>query len=602
MATYATNLNTFWLDGATTVSALGGGGAGLGNPETDTFIQGSSCISKGAWTNAIKGFIIDGLAANFTVPADGAVIAYAKYDAAGSLATKASGGFRYIIGSSSGDYHNYYVGGSDTLAYDSWVAYVVDPNTATADATTGTPAGTERWVGVLANLPTTSGPTKGNPIAMDAIRYGRCDLTYTATACTFTGAEAWANDTTRRLGLLALRSGSYLMQGFHSFGTAAASVTFSDANKGLFFLDSGGNNLSNNAVSTGFNRIEVLNAGSSVTWDNISVSALGTRARGIFVHTAGTIAFTSCQFVDMDTFSLIATSVITDTTWRRCNAITAPNSDLRGSSVLSPTVALNTSGLIWNTANDPDGNLDDMTFSKGANAHHAIEFGLLAPLTITLRGCTVTGFNAANAANDSVLHIKRTSGTVNIYIIDGIGTFSYKTEGAVVNVIPDPRTVSITAQTDAGTAIENARVFLRTAAAGDLPFNAAVTISNATVLATVTHTAHGMASGDKVVIYGAANNQNLGIHSIAVLTVNTYTYTTTSLTTTDSGTASFIFVEGLTNVSGKITANRVYPSNQLATGSIRKSTSAPYFKQSGLNGTVSSALDTSFTGVMISDD
>ena len=86
-AAYATNLTTFWLEGATTVSAIGSGGAALGNPETDFFIQSAGCISKGAWTNAIKGFEIDALGANFTVPTDGAVIGFIKYDAQGSLDT-----------------------------------------------------------------------------------------------------------------------------------------------------------------------------------------------------------------------------------------------------------------------------------------------------------------------------------------------------------------------------------------------------------------------------------------------------------------------------------------------------------------------------------
>ena len=126
---WATNLSNFWLQGATTVTAIGTGGAGLGNPETDFFIQDTHCISKAAWTNAVKGFIIDALGTTFTVPTDGAVIFFAKYDAAGSLDTKAGGGFRGIIGSGSGAYYEYYIGGKDTIEFDSWVPYVIDPNT-----------------------------------------------------------------------------------------------------------------------------------------------------------------------------------------------------------------------------------------------------------------------------------------------------------------------------------------------------------------------------------------------------------------------------------------------------------------------------------------
>lgn len=437
-AVYATDLTTFWLEGATTVTAIGTGGAGLGNPETDFFIQGSDCISKAAWTNAIKGFIIDALGTTFTVPTDGCVIAFAKYDAAGSLDTKAGGGLRMIIGSGSAAYDEFFVGGSDTLAFDSWYPYAIDPNTATPDVSGS--GGTERWVGLLADLPTTSGPTKGNPIAMDAIRYGRGRIDYTNGDlgngyATFAGAETFGNDSTRRWGLLELQNGAYQTQGFHSIGTAGTSCDFRDSNKVLFWRDMN-NNVSNDAVSTAFNRVEIINASTNCDWDNIIWQALGTRSRGTFVHTAGTFDATNCQFIDWDTFTLLAASVATDCVFRRCNAITAPGSNLSGSQILTPTVAADTSGLIWNVATDPSGKLDDMTFSKGTNAHHAIEFGTSSPTTINLAGITFTGFNTStNGQNDSTFHILRTSGTVTINI-SGSGTtatnLTYKSAGATV--------------------------------------------------------------------------------------------------------------------------------------------------------------------------
>jgi len=606
MATYATNLTTFWLTGSTTVTAIGTGGAGLGNPETDFFIQGTDCLSKQAWTNATKGFIVDALGTTFTVPTDGGIIMFGKYDAAGSLAAKSAGGLQMIVGSGSGDYDQFYIGGNDTLAYDSWVPYVVDPNTATADATAGSPSGSERWVGILGYLPSTSGPTKGNPIAIDAVRYGRCDLEYTATACTFSGAEAYANDSTRRWGLLELRNGSYLMQGFHSIGTSGASCTFSDSNKVLYFRPSGANNLTNDAVSTGFNRIEILNASTSVTWDNISISALGTRARGVFVHTAGTVTFTGCQFTDMDTFSFLAGATVTDCVWRRCNAVTAPGADLTGGSILAPTVAADTSGLIWDVATDPDGYLDNMTFTKGTNSHHAIEFGTTSPTTMTLRNVTVSGFNASDAATDSVLHIKRTSGTVTIYIVGGSGTFSYKTDGATVDIIPDPVTVKATATTKSGTPIQNARVLLRASdGTGPFPYDETVTISNSGTTATVTHTAHGMASNDYVQITGASLAANNGVFQITYISANSYSYTmgsTPGSSPTGTIKATFVALYGLTDVNGEVSTSRVYSTDQPVTGWARKSTSAPYYQEGVLVGSVDSVDGFDKTAVMVSDE
>jgi len=619
MATYATNMTDFYLEGATTVTAIGTGGAGLGNPETDYFIQGSGCISKGAWTNATKGFIIDGVAGNFTVPTNGAVIAFAKYDAAGSLAAKSAGGLQMIVGSTDAAYYHFYIGGNDTLAFDSWVPYVVDPNTATVDATTGSPGTNERWVGLLANLPTTSGPTKGNPIAMDAIRYGRCDLEYTATGCTFTGAEAWANDATRRWGLIALRNGSYLIQGFHSFGTSGASVTFSDSNKVLFWLPSGANNLTNDAVSTAFNRIEILNASSSVTWDNISISALGTRARGVFVHTAGTVAFTNCQFTDMDTFVFLAAATATGTTWRRCNAVTAPASALTESRILTPTVAVNAAGLVYNSATDTDGKLDNMTFSKGTNAHHAIDFGTSVTSHITLRGIEFTGFGSTDDANDSTVRFLATGGALNLNLVGctvngaaaTAANFSvHDTAGVTVTKVIDPVTELVNVKNTAGTGILNARVLVETAAtiSGGEMFEAAVTsLTQSAGTATCTTTAaHGLVTGNTVVIRGAQPDGYNKVATVTVSSATVFTYAVDSgLGSPATGTpvVSFVAIYGLTDASGDISASRTWGANQVMKGWARKkNTTSPFYKDGDIGYTIDSSNGNTVNVVLQPDE
>jgi len=615
MATYATNLSTFWdtATGATTITAIGTGGAGLGNPETDFFIESTSCLSKAAWTNATKGFIVDALGTTFTVPTDGAIIMFAKYDAAGSLDSKANGGLQIISGSSSSAYTHFYIGGNDTLAFDSWVPYTIDPNTATADNTTGSPSGSERWVGILATLPTTSGPTKGNPIAIDAVRYGRCDLEYTSTACTFSGAEAFANATTRRWGLIAFRNGSYLIQGFHSFGTASASCTFSDSNKVLYFLPSGDNNLTGDSVSTGFNRLEVLNASTSVTWDNVSIAALGTRARGVFVHTAGTVTITNCQFTDMDTFGFLSTATATGTTWRRCNAVTAPASDLRNSSILASTVTAGNGALVYNSATDTDGKLDGMSFTQGAAAHSAIVFGTSVTGDITIRNCDFSGFGSTDDTNGAVFKFLATTGSLNLSLVNCTtdGTFSVDdSAGIAVTVVQDPVTVQVKAALKDGTPVENARVYLKASdGTGPFPYQDAVTsITRATTTATVTTTAiHGLATGDKIIIEGITDKteDNYSVKTITVTSTTVFTYTTTdsgSTSYTGTITVTFVALNGLTNASGILSATRVYSSAQPVIGWTRKSTSSPYLQEGVLVGSVSSTTGFDGTAVMLSDE
>jgi hypothetical protein len=438
---WATDLTDIDLDptGTGSYAALGGGPAGL-NAETDYYIQGGgtpSMASKDAWTGAVRGLVNDTDGIPWTVPTDGVLLLWGIYTAPASLDTKSGGGLRLIAGSSASAYYEYYCGGSDTLSFETFVPYVVDPDTATADGTVGSPTGTWNAWGLVADLPS-GGPTKGSPIGIDALRYGRHTIDYTAGEAadynTFAKAEAYANALSRRWGNIEFNKGVYYVQGFHSFGTASALVDFRDSDRVIFIRAAGANCLTNDAVTTGYTRFEILNASSNVDWDNIVFTALGTRARGVFVHTAGTFDAVNCQFIGVDTFSLLSTSVMTDCVFRGTNAITAPGSDLSGSSIIEPTVALNTSPLIWDVATDPITKLANMTHEKGAAAHHAIEFGTTSPLTMTLDGNTFTGFNAANGQNDSALHIKRTSGTVTINITNGTAP-SYKTEGATVNIV-----------------------------------------------------------------------------------------------------------------------------------------------------------------------
>jgi len=612
---WATNMSVFYGDGATTVTALGGGPAGLGNPETDFYIEGSSCISKGAWAGATRGFILDSLGTTFTVPTDGAVIAFAKYDAQASLDTKAGGGFRLLIGSANNAYDEFYVGGSDTMSFDSWVPYAVDPNTATPDISNS--GGAERWVGVLADVPG-SGPTKGNPIAIDAVRYGRCDVEYTLGDAspngpnTFDGAEAYANNNTRRWGLIQLEGGAYVIQGFHSIGVSGTACYFQDSNKVLFWRDVGANNETGDAVSTGFNRIEIINASTDVDWENIIFASLGTRARGVFVVTSGAFDAVACQFIDMDTFDFLSSSSATGCVFRRCNAVTAPGTDLTDSSVLASTVAADTAALVWDTATDTDGLLDGTTFSKGTNAHHAIEFTTFAT-SFTLNDVAFgTGFNASNGNNDSTLYFPDT-GSDRAWVINLVGctgNISYKTVrgGDTVSLVINPVTLTVTVvDSVTGAAISGARVYAAvTSTAGGWPFEEAVTsITQSAGTATVTHTAHGLSTNDWVLIEGASPELYNGVRQITVTGVNTYTYSCDSglsSPATGSITATFVVIQATSNGSGVATGTYSYSANQPVLIRARSASGSPYYKAASTTATINSTSGASVTVGLIPDE
>jgi hypothetical protein len=54
---------------------------------------------------------------------------------------------------------------------------------------------------------------------------------------------------------------------------------------------------------------------------------------------------------------------------------------------------------------------------------------------VTLADIEFTGFNASNNQDDSVLHIKRTTGTVTINLSGVTGTVSYRSDGATVELV-----------------------------------------------------------------------------------------------------------------------------------------------------------------------
>ena len=287
------------------------------------------------------------------------------------------------------------------------------------------------------------------------------------------------------------------------------------------------------------------------------------------------------------------------------------DADLTGTQILTPVVAADASGLIWNGNFDPDGNLDSMDFSKGTNAHHAIEFGTATPLTMTLRNIDFSGFTNTVDNNATPLYIRRTSGTVTVNLIGctGITADGYKTSGATVSLVVDPVTALVNVKDNDGANLQNARVYLKAAdGTGDLPFEESVTsITRVTTTATVTHTAHGLNSGEYVKLAGITDKteDNQGAHEVTVTGANTYTYTTTnsgSTSYTGTITATGALIYGVTDVNGDISASRTLVLDQPVDGFVRKSSASPRFKTFALSGTVDNTTGLTINVTMILDE
>src|SRR6056300_787252 len=222
----------------TLISSGGGGQNALTDPETDDYIQGSSAVSRNPFSNAARGMVF---ASTQTIASGDAVWIWTKADVAQSLDTlvpaDADGaGVQVAIGSATNAIDFYYMDGSDTYQIGGWKCYVVDP-TITADIT-GRGAGTSQF-GVRWNVPG-SGPSKGFPFKIDAMRVGR---TFSITDgdlangyATFSGLASTAGSLANQWGVFNFSNGVYTMQGLMELGTATA-VDFRDSNKTLFIAN-----------------------------------------------------------------------------------------------------------------------------------------------------------------------------------------------------------------------------------------------------------------------------------------------------------------------------------------------------------------------------
>lgn len=232
--------------------------------------------------------------------------------------------------------------------------------------------------------------------------------------------------------------------------------------------------------------------------------------------------------------------------------------------------------------------ISDCSFVSGGTGH-AIEIGGTVA-TVTLTDVFFTGYSGTGT--DAPIYVNIATGSMTINIVGGT-TPTIRTAGATVTVV-NAKTAKVTVKAASDSAaIQNARVLLLADTGGDLPVNETVTIANSGTAATVTHTAHGLSSGQKVQIKGASHAANNGVFAVTVTNANEYTYTMGSAPGSNpTGTilATGVILEGLTDASG-IIQNAAFPytADQPVVGRARKSTSAPFYKTGGVSGTLTTA-------------
>ena len=601
---YTTDLGTFTQAESGTWSELASPYNAGGTPasETDYFIQNTGCMSQSL--SASKSGLIFSIAFDAgsdqasSIPSGDVVLFWQVLLPGNAMDTFANGGLRLFIGADISNGDVWISGGSDfgRNPYGGWQNVAIDPryNSSTPDYTIGTPTAVWRWFGSILN--TTAVVSKGNPHAVDAIRYGRAELIVlngeAADYATFAGMATQNDAIANRWGLFQTIPGGYLWKGLMTLGQSGTLVDFRDSNRNIVIDDTP-------RTYTAFNRIEINNASSRVDWTSIQISALGTFSPGQFeVIDNADVNFDSCTFADMSTFIFQAQSTVIDTMFRRCGLITTGGGTFTGCVITNSTAANNM------TASSPANAalVSGCTFISDGTGHGLEITGTAANFTLT--DDTWTGYAGSDGSTgNEAVYVNIASGSLNLTITGGT-TPSVRTAGCTVTKIVGAVSATVTCKTPAGAAIENARVFLKADSGGPFPQDVTVTIANSGTTATVTHTTHGLATNDKVLIDGASHWQNNGVFSITNTGASTYTYTMPGdpgSSPTGTIKSTFVILEGLTNASGIITMSRVFGSAQPCSGWARKSSGAPYYKTAVISGSVSSTLGFDSTVTMILD-
>lgn len=601
IASYSTDLTDFEdFETASTISTELTGYTATAKGEdqdTDFPIQGSQHASAEQRT-ASTGSLASDYGSNITWTSGDNFFLWGIFLAPAAVNSDANAGIEMAVGSAITAFHRWTVGGNDfgTYPYGGWQNFVVNPEVTTGRTTTGAPGTNYRWCGMLCDV--ISAISKGSPYGIDVIRYGRGELIVTdgqASAYGTFEAMATANDaSTAKWGLFQDIDGSYLWKGLISLGTTATSVDFRDENRDIIVDNT-------RRVSSDFNKIEINNASSNIAWENISIKARGTVSKGA-LEMVDNATFTDVNgvFTDMDTFIYDTNYTGTNRTFRRCAQVTQGGGTFTACLFEESTaaVALNVSDLdeisYTDFVSDGTGHAMELTTAHAGNSY-------------TITENTYTGYAATDGSTGNEVIYNNSGGAVTINITGGDTPTIRNGTSATTTLIINPVTTSLKVVDSSASPITGARVLVWVTDSTNYFFEATVTITGSGTTATVAHTAHGMITGDNVIVAGVTNDDTYnGTYSVTVTGVNSYTYTTNE--TINIGTASgtikstFAVIHEVTTGTGIVSDTRSWVNDQNIAGRVRKSSASPFYVTGTFTGIIDSLTGFTTNIQLVSDE
>jgi len=555
---------------------------------------------------------------------------------AGSVDSKANGGIRLCLRDGSGNESYWYVGGSDTYS-GGWAYFVVNLDS-TPNANNGSDAVVTDAVDFGVGFKMLAKSLDDN-CQMDLAHYGTGGLVVTGTPDTGTyGTDKAMQElfdviNAGNYGLLDKQAGIFVGKGPIQFNDdSSGTCTFEDAGSTLAWADfpvsatfykftlgssSGvttirfGTVVGSGDGRQGVNGGSIFDAGSAGWSIDFDTNLTGNASNDVKIYGIGLNgATTGLKFNDSVKTSIISVSIVS------CGEVdlgtTNDGAEMLNFAIIDPLGATNNYGLVFNqtpSAGTLSHNVKQGSFitSGSPTTQYMLRFPYAGDYSITLTDFVFYGdyssgtlWHGLNSGSNADLTINNDGST------NAVQSEFSNTAGGTVTVVAGAVTITVNATDTAGDDIENANVLLKASdGTGPFPYQETVTITRSGTTATVAHTGHGMANNDKVDFKGITDKtEDNNVKQITVINVNSYSFTTTdSGSTSYTGTikATFVALQGLTNVSGIISTSRTYSSNQPVSGWARKSSASPYYKQAGMSGIIDSSTGYSAAPQLVSD-
>jgi len=455
-------------------SALGGGQAGL-SADVDFAIQGTNSITKQVTGAGVqKGMLFD-FGTPITMGANDHVFAWIYATCPGLLESLSLSGMTVTIGSTVANYNDYSVAGNDTYSKGGHFCYPIRYTTGTPSpgTQTGTPGANPQWFG---GQITVTGTLRAANLAVDASRYGTgayITAGEIANPGTFLGFATQNDLIANQWGILSEIAGGFVLQGRFVIGqTTALTPTlayFDDSNANIVFADTPHS-------LTDFTQVIIDHASSTLIWDNVSFTALGTNNPGrVVFNNASTIGtITGGTWTSIGIITLRAGVTALGLTWRTCDQIA------QNGATLTDCFIDGTSSTSAILSDNPS--LITGTDFPGGGTGHAVRCD--TPGTYNWTGNTDTGYTGtrgtnlvSNSGSTDAMFYNNSGGLITLNVGGGADQPSVRNGAGATTVVAATVTILVQGLTEGAAAKVVANETVGTITIGDVILESLVDVN-----------------------------------------------------------------------------------------------------------------------------